>query len=84
MVALVVASIEKVEGWCKRAKVDYPMLADSEHKVAEAYGVYDLLGQGLAGPAAFVVDTAGRVVWSHVGQHSSDRVAAQTLLEQLP
>jgi len=80
----VVASLEKVEGWCERARVDYPMLADPEHEVAEAYGVYNLLGQGLAGPAAFVIDTDGRVVWSHIGRQVDDRVDAQTLLAQLP
>jgi len=84
VVALVVASIDKVEGWCKRAGVSYPMLADSEHQVSAAYGVYNLLGDSLAAPAVFVVDTDGRIVWSYIGQHSSDRVNAQTILEQLP
>jgi len=81
---LVVASIEKVEGWCKSAGVSYPMLADSEHQVSAAYGVYNLLGDSLAAPAVFVVDTGGRIVWSYVGQHSGDRVNAQTILGQLP
>jgi len=84
VVSLVVASIEVVEGWCQRARVDYPMLADSEHRVSEAYGVYNLLGDGLAAPAVFVVDTDGRIVWSHIGQHPSDRPGVQTILEQLP
>jgi peroxiredoxin len=84
VIALVVASIEEVDGWCKRAGVSYPMLADSEHQASEAYGVYDLFGDGLAVPAVFVVDTDGRVVWSHVGQLPDDRVSAQTILEQLP
>ena len=79
-----VASIDKVEGWCKNAKVNYPMLADSEHLVSAAYGVYNLLGDSLAAPAVFVVDTDGRIVWSYIGQHSSDRVNAQMILEQLP
>jgi peroxiredoxin len=84
VVALVMASIGQVEGWCKNAKVNYPMLADSEHQVSAAYSVYNLLGDGLAAPAVFVVDTDGRIVWSYVGQHSGDRVSAQTILEHLP
>lgn len=84
MISLVVASIEKVEGWCKRAGVSYPMLADSKHEVSEAYGVYNLLGDGLAGPAVFVVDTDGHIVWSHIGQDARDRVEAQTILRHLP
>ncbi len=84
MVSLVVASIEVVRGWCQRAGVSYPMLADTEHRVSEAYGVYNLLGDGLAAPAVFVIDTDGRIVWVHVGQHSGDRVDASTILARLP
>jgi len=60
------------------------MLADSKHKVAEAYGVYNLLGDGLAAPAVFVIDTDGRIVWSYVGRNSSDRPNTQAILEHLP
>jgi peroxiredoxin len=82
--SLVVAPIEAVEGWCQRARVSYPMLADSDHRVAEAYGVYNLLGDGLAAPAVFVVDADTRIVWSHVGRHAGDWVDAPTILAQLP
>jgi len=84
VVSLVVASLETVESWCQRAGVSYPMLADSGHTVAEAYGVYNLFGDGLAAPAVFVVDMDGRIAWSYVGQHAGDRVAAQAILEHLP
>jgi len=60
------------------------MLADAEHRVSEAYGVYNLLGDGLAAPAVFVVDTDGRIVWSYIGQHAGDRVDAPTILAHLP
>lgn len=84
MIALVVAPIGVVDGWCKSAGVSYPMLADAAHEVSEAYGVYNLFNDGLAAPAVFVVDTDGRIVWSHVAEHAADRVPAQTILEQLP
>jgi peroxiredoxin len=60
------------------------MLADSAHQVAEAYGVYDLLGDGLAAPAAFVIDVDGRIVWSQVSEDASDWPAARAILEHLP
>ena len=84
MIALVVAPIDVVEGWCKSAGVSYPMLADSAHRVSEAYGVYNLFNDNLAAPAVFIVDTDGHIVWSHIGEHTADRVPAQTILEQLP
>jgi peroxiredoxin len=60
------------------------MLADPAHRAAESYGVYNLLGDGLATPAVFVIDTDGRIAWSHVGQHANDRASVQMILEQLP
>jgi peroxiredoxin len=62
----------------------YPLLADPEHQVADAFGVYDLLGTGYAAPSVFVIDTSGDVVWSYVGQDRNDRPTATSVLEQLP
>ena len=84
VVALAVASLESVAGWCQSAGIHYPMLADPEHRVAEAYGVYNLLGDGLAAPAVFVVGTDGRIVWSQVSPSFADRPGAQAILEHLP
>jgi peroxiredoxin len=62
----------------------YPLLADSEHQVAEAFKVYDLLGTGYAAPSVFVIDTSGDIVWSYVGQSATDRASATAVLEHLP
>jgi len=84
VVTVAVASLESVEGWCQRAGIPYPMLADPEHRVAEAYGVYNLWGDGLAAPAVFVIDADGRIVWSYVSRDPNDRPGAQAILEHLP
>jgi peroxiredoxin len=60
------------------------MLADPEHEVAEAYGVYNLLGDGYAAPSVFIIDSDGRIVWSHVGRDAQDRPAVQTLIDNVP
>ena len=83
-VAIVVAPLATVQQWCEGFKVQYPMLADSEHQVSEAYGVYDMYGGGLAGPAVFVVGQDGSIMWSHVGEAPYDYVAADVILAQLP
>lgn len=62
----------------------FPFLADPDHAVAEAYGVYNLLGDGIATPSVFVIDTSGRIVWSYVGQNAADRPSIETILENLP
>ena len=62
----------------------YPILADPDHAVADAYGVYNLLGDGVAAPAVFIIDRSGQIVWSYIGQSASDRPSVQTILENLP
>ena len=82
--AAVVAEVATVESWCQRAGISYPVLADSKHRVSEAYGVYNLLSDNLAAPAVFIIDTDGRIVWAQVSQYSRDFVSGQTILEHLP
>ena len=43
----------------------FPILADTNHAVADAYGVFNLLGDGVATPSVFVIDPAGRIIWSY-------------------
>lgn len=64
--------------------VTYPILADATHQVADAYGVYNLLGDNVATPSIFIIDKAGQLVWSHIGQNVSDRPSNQTILANLP
>jgi peroxiredoxin Q/BCP len=63
---------------------DYPILADINHAVADAYGVFDLLGDGVAAPSVFVIDRAGSVVWSYVGKNANDRPSPSEILAHLP
>ncbi|MDQ0511814.1 redoxin domain-containing protein [Ancylobacter amanitiformis] len=58
--------------WCHSAfaaerKLHFPLLADFEPKgeVARAYGVYRA-HEGTSERALFVIDSAGRIAWSHV------------------
>jgi peroxiredoxin len=83
VVALAVAPVTSVNATQQATGATYPLLADPDHLVAEAYGVYNLLGDGLAAPSVFVIETGGHIAWSHVGQHPGDRPNAQTILEQL-
>lgn len=82
---MAVASLSSVnDGVRKVINPPYPLLADPKHEVAEAYGVYDLLGDGLAAPSVFVIDSDGNLVWGYVGQSSGDRPSARTVFEHLP
>ena len=84
VVAMAVASPSAVEQTRQALGIPYPLLADADHQVSEAYGVYDLLGDGYAAPAVFVVDTRGRIVWNYVGRDPRDRPATEEILAHLP
>jgi len=85
IVALAVSPVSSVEtGVLNVIDPPFPLLADPEHDVAQAFGVYDLLGTGYAAPSVFVIDTDGDIVWSYVGQSSTDRPSADAVLEQVP
>ncbi|MFW6135386.1 MAG: peroxiredoxin family protein [Chloroflexota bacterium] len=85
VVALAVAPVSEIDdGIRKVLQPPYPLLADPDHKVAEAFTVYDLLGDGLAAPSVFVIDIDGTIAWSYVGQSPGDRPSTSSILGQLP
>lgn len=63
--------------------LQYPVLSDGNHQVTELYGVYNLLGDGLAAPSIFLIDEQGIIRWKYIGQASRDRPSNATILEQL-
>ena len=82
--ALAVNTLEGVEGAQSSAGATYPFLADPEHQVAEAYGIYNLLGDGVAAPAVFVISSDGSILWSYVGAAGEDRPPVADILAHLP
>jgi peroxiredoxin len=84
VLALAVQDVERALRMRDISGAEFPILADPEHVVAERYGVFDRLGDGVAAPAVFVIDRGGRIIWSYVGQHTADRPSAAEILTHLP
>lgn len=85
VVALAVSPLSSVEQGVQQViEPPYPLLADPDHEVAEAFNVYDLLDNGYAAPSTFVIDTDGRIVWSYVGESRTDRPSANVILSNVP
>ena len=84
IVALVVAPQSKVRALVNSQRYAYPVLADADHAVSSAYGVYNLLNDRLATPSVFIVDEAGLVTWVYAGKSAADRPSATEILNQLP
>ena len=60
----------------------FPVLADPDHAVASAYGIFDLLGDGVAAPATFIV-SSDAIVAGHVGKAIGDRASASAIIQTL-
>ena len=65
------------------AEAEFPILADTNESVSKSYGVFNLLGDGVAAPATFVILPDGGVVWGYVGETIGDRVPTLAILEVL-
>ena len=65
------------------AGAEFPVLADTNEDVSKNYGVFNLLGDGVAAPATFVILPDGGVVWGYVGVDIGDRVPTLAILEVL-
>lgn len=84
MVALAVQDAAGAQTTVQQTEATYPILADPDHRVADAYRVYNLLGDSVATPAVFVINPQGEILWSYIGQNINDRPDNQTILDNLP
>ncbi len=66
-----------------RLGLQYPVLYDPAAEVVRAYGVYNLLGDGLAAPATFIIDKQANIRWSYVGVNVADRPTNRQIFSQL-
>ena len=83
LVAISVDDLDGARNMRDYAKADFPVLSDADASVTQRYGVYDLLGDGVAAPATFILDANLRIVAGAVGQEIGDRVPAQAILNTL-
>jgi peroxiredoxin len=63
--------------------VKYKLLSDPDGKVVKLYGVYNLLGDGVATPAVFIIGPGRNTEWKHVGKDARDRPSAYDILARL-
>ena len=84
VIGVAVQDVARAKSMREITGASFPLLADPDHAAADAYEVFDLLGDGLATPSVFIVDADGTIVWSYVGQNAADRPGADTILSHLP
>ena len=61
----------------------FPILTDPTGAAARSYGVFDLLGDGVAAPATFIIAGDGGIVWHQIGDDIADRATPSEILARL-
>lgn len=84
ILALAYQDVSRAQQMAQLVRPEYPLLADVSHAVADAYGVFNLLGDGVATPSIFVIDPQGRVIWSFIGKDANDRPSVSDVVSHLP
>lgn len=83
VIAIAVQTDRRAAQTAQLSRVQFPILADSDHVVAEAYEVFD---GDLSNPSVFIMDNDGQIVWKEISVIEGDgteRVPSQTILENL-
>lgn len=83
--SLVAISVDAPEDSAKLATelgLGFPLLADSDLRVASAYGVA-MKGRDIAVPSVFVIAPARTIAWRKVGDDMTDRPTAAEVMAQV-
>jgi peroxiredoxin Q/BCP len=82
ILAISVDSPDQSRDFAGKLRLPFPLLSDVNHKVIDAYGVYDAENK-ISKPAVFLVDKKGIVRWTYVGKDKADRPLNDVLLAEL-
>ena len=67
-----------------REGIEYPILFTAlDPSVPQAYGVFNLFGDGLASASVFLVDKQGEIAWKSIGTDYTHQVFAAEIIEQV-
>ena len=83
LVAISTDDIDDAAQMAAHAGAEFPVLADPDGTVVRQYGVYDLLGDGVAAPATFIVSKGGGIEERYVGEDIADRLSVEQTLQML-
>jgi len=83
VIAISTDTPEQAAAMVARNNLEFPVLYDTDTAVTRAWGVFDLLGDGVAAPATFVFDVTGTLRGWRIGRNSADRPSADEVIALL-
>tara|TARA_B100000073_G_scaffold254096_1_gene214106 strand:+ start:6474 stop:6794 length:321 start_codon:yes stop_codon:yes gene_type:complete len=72
--------VENTDAMRNDVDAKFSMISDNTFTISQEWGVFNVLGDSVAAPAAFVVDKNKKILWSHIGSSASDRPPTDYLL----
>jgi len=81
LVAISMDNVADAAQMAAHAGAQFPVLADPEGKVTRQYGVYDLLDDGVAAPATFIIGKDGVIEGQHIGKDIADRLTPEQIFQ---
>jgi thioredoxin-dependent peroxiredoxin len=82
VVAISVDTPEKSRELSDKLKLPFPILSDIDHKVVDAYDLYNADGK-ISKPATYVLDSRGIVRWSFFEEDYKVRPLDDVIIEEL-
>ncbi len=83
LAAISTDGIEDARGMAEVAGAKFPVLADEDASVSKGYRIFDLLNDGVAAPATFVIDSDGGIVSYHVAANIGERPSPDQILAEI-
>jgi peroxiredoxin len=81
IIALSRDNLQDIKTMREETQAEFPILSDQDAAIMKLYGVYNLLGDGVAAPSIFILDHEGNIRTSYIGQHAGDRPTAKSILQ---
>ena len=83
VLAISTDDLEGAEWVVDRVGIEFPILYDSSENVPKEYGVFNLLGDGLATTSTFIIGKDGRIGFQYVGARISDQPPTERVIDEL-
>ena len=83
IVAISMDNLENAKAMAEVTGAQFQVLYDHEVMVVRRFGVYNILGDGVAAPSAFVIGKKRSLEWSYIGKNAGDRPSIDDLLSKL-
>ncbi len=74
--------VDTTKGTIEKIGLSFPVLADADKDVINAYNVLDQTDTSIARPAAFIISTDGKIAWKSIDSQNT-RVPTATILTEL-